>query len=199
MNMDPTLVIAAVAGVALGGLSAALLVIVLRGHRIREAEKNAADLLIEAKTKHKEALLEAKEEAIKIKSQAEGEIRERHADLNRQAKRISQREENLDRKSEALERRDRNLAGKEKEADGLRAQLEELRQKQIQQLELISGMSSAEAREVLIKAMEDEVREDAARRVREIEAEVKQESDERAREILAQAIQRCATGGSPAR
>ncbi len=193
VNMDPIMVIAAVAGVALGGLSAALLVIVLRGHRIREAEKHAADLLIEAKTKHKEALLEAKEEAIKIKSQAEGEIRERHADLNRQARRISQREENLDRKAEALERRDRNLASKEKEADGLRAQLEELRQKQIQQLELISGMSSAEAREVLIKAMEDEVREDASRRVREIEAEVKQESDERAREILAQAIQRCAT------
>jgi len=77
VNMDPIMVIAAVAGVALGGLSAALLVIVLRGHRIREAEKHAADLLIEAKTKHKEALLEAKEEAIKIKSQAEGEIRER--------------------------------------------------------------------------------------------------------------------------
>jgi ribonuclease Y len=191
--MDPTLIIAAVAGVALGGLSAALLVIVLRSQRIRDAEKHAADLFLEARTKHKEALLEAKEEAIKIKSQAEAEIRERHADLNRQARRIAQREENLDRKLEALERRDRGLAVKEKEADELRAQLEELRQKQIQQLELISGMSSAEAKELLIKAMEDEAREDASRRLREIEAELKQEADERAREIIVQAIQRCAT------
>ena len=191
--MDPTLIIAAVAGVALGGLSAALLIIVLRSHRIREAEKHAADMLIEARTKHKEALLEAKEEAIKIKSQAEAEIRERHADLNRQARRISQREENLDRRSEALERRERNLGGKEREADEVRAHLQELRQKQIQQLELVSGMSSAEAKEVLIKAMEDEVREDVSRRVREIEAEVKREADDKAREVIAQAIQRCAT------
>jgi ribonuclease Y len=156
--MDPTLIIAAVAGVALGGLSAALLVIVLRSQRIRDAEKHAADLFLEARTKHKEALLEAKEEAIKIKSQAEAEIRD-----------------------------------KEKEADELRAKLEDLRQKQIQQLELISGMSSAEAKELLIKAMEDEAREDASRRLREIEAELKQEADERAREIIVQAIQRCAT------
>ncbi|MBA7614670.1 Ribonuclease Y [subsurface metagenome] len=191
--MDPTLIIAAVAGVALGGLSAALLVIVLRSQRIRDAEKHAADLFIEAKTKHKEALLEAKEDAIKIKSQAEAEIRERHADLNRQARRISQREENLDRRLEGLERRDRSLAVKEKDADALRAQLEEIRQKQIQQLELISGMSSAEAKELLIKAMEDEAREDASRRLHEIEAELKQEADEKAREIIVQAIQRCAT------
>lgn len=192
--MDPTLIIAAVAGVGLGGLSAALLVIVLRSQRIREAEKHAANLLIEARTKHKEALLEAKEEAIRIKSEAEAEIRERHTDLNRQARRISQREENLDRRAEALERRERNLAAKEREGEALRAHLQELKQKQIQQLELISRMSSTEAKELLIKAMEDEVHEDALRRVRGIEAEVKQEADERAREIIAQAIQRCATG-----
>ncbi len=186
-------IIAAVAGIALGGLSAALLVIVLRSHRIRETEKHAADMLIEARTKHKEALLEAKEEAIKIKSQAEAEIRERHADLHRQTRRISQREENLDRRAEGLERRERSLGVKEREVDEQRAQLQELRQKQIQQLELISGMSSAEAKEVLIKAMEDEVREDASRRVREIEAEIKREADDRAREVIVQAIQRCAT------
>jgi len=192
-EMSVSLIIAAVAGVGLGALGAALLLIILRGRRIRDAEKRAADLLADAKTKHKEALLEAKEEAIKIKSQAEAENRERRAELHRQERRIVQREENLDKKSEAFERRDHGLAAKEKEAENLRDQLQELKRKQIQRLELVSGMSSTEAKECLIKAVEDEVRDDACRRLREVEARLKEESNERAREIIALAIQRCAT------
>jgi len=186
-------IVAAVAGIGLGGLGVALLLVVLRGRSIRNAEKWALDLLADAKTKHKEALLEAKEEAMKVKAQAESEIRERRAELHRQERRISQKEENLDRKGEGLERREQGLVAKEKQAEGLRAQLQELKQKQIQQLELISGMSSAEAKELLVKAMEDEVREDISRRVRAIEAELKRDADERAREVIVQAIQRCAT------
>ncbi|MFQ5924823.1 MAG: ribonuclease Y [Dehalococcoidia bacterium] len=192
-EMSVSLMIAAVAGIGLGGLAAALLLIILRGRRIRDAEKRAADLLVDARTKHKEALLEAKEEAIKIKSQAEAENRERRAELHRQERRIAQREENLDKKSEALERRDHGLAAKEKEAESLRAHLQELKRKQVQQLELVSGMSSTDAKECLIKAVEDEVRDDACRRLREVEARLKEESDERAREVIALAIQRCAT------
>jgi len=186
-------IIAAVAGLGLGGLGVALLLLVLKGRSIRDAEKGAFDLLADAKVKHKEALLEAKEEAMKVKAQVESEIRERRSDLHRQERRISQKEENLDRKAEAVERRDQGVAAKEKEAENRIAQLQELKQKQIQQMELISRMSSAEARELLIKAVEDEVREDISRRVRGIESELKRDADDRAREVLAQAIQRCAT------
>jgi len=182
-----------VAGIGLGGLGVALLLLVLRGRSIRDAEKRALDLLADAKTKHKEALLDAKEEAMKVKAQVEGEIRERRAELHRQERRISQREENLDRKAEALERGERDIAAKTKEAEAIRAQLQELKQKQIDQLQLISGLSSAEARKMLIEAMEDEVREAVSRRVRDIEAKLKREANDRACEIVAQAIQRCAT------
>ena len=187
------LIIATLGGFAVGGFVAFALWQVIIGRRVRVASKEAEKLLIEARTKHKEALLEAKEEAIRIKSQAEAEIKERRSELHRHERRLSQREENLDKKSEALERRERSLGAREKEAENLRTQLQELKRRQIQQLELISGMSSTEAKELLIKAMEEEVRDDVSRRVREIEAELKQEVDDRAREIIALAIQRCAT------
>jgi len=186
-------IVALVGGFALGGVVAFLVRRALTTRRIRAAERETESLLDDARTKHKETLLEAKEEAIKIKSQAEAEGRERRAELHRQERRISQKEENLDRKAEALERREHGIAAKEKEAESLRTHLQDLKQKQIQQLELISGMSSAEAKELLIKAVEDEVREDVSRRIREIESQLKQEADERAREIVSQAIQRCAT------
>jgi len=163
------------------------------GRRIRAAQSEVEALLTDAQTKHKEAILEAKEEALKIKSQAESEIRERRVELQRHEKRISQKEENLDKKSDAFERREHGLLAKEKEAEDLHNHLQELKQKQIQQLELISRISSDEAKELLIKAVEDEVREDVSRRIRVIEVQLKQEADERAKEILSQAIQRCAT------
>ncbi|MBE0415197.1 MAG: ribonuclease Y [Dehalococcoidia bacterium] len=187
------IVVAAVGGFALGGVVIFLVRQLLISHRIQAAKKEAEALLAEAQTKHKEALLEAKEEAIKIKSQVEAESRERRTELHRQERRISQKEENLEKKSEALERREHGLSTKEKEVEVLHAHIQDLKRKQIQQLELISGMSSAEAKELLAKALEDEVREDVSRRIREIEAHLKQEADERAREIMSLAIQRCAT------
>ena len=187
------IILAAVGGITLGGMVAFLVWRMVVGRRIRAAQSKVEALLIEAQTKHKETLLEAKEEALRIKSQAESEIRERRTELQRQEKRISQKEENLDKKSEALERRDHGLIAKEKEAEGLQAHLQELKQKQIQQLELISRMSSAEAKELLIKEVEGEIYEDVSRRIQEIEAQLKQEANERAQEILSQAIQRCAT------
>lgn len=184
---------AAVGGIVGGGIAVIIVWRKITGRRISAAQKEVEGLLAEAQTKHKETLLEAKEEGIKIKSQAEQEIRERRAELHRQERRISQKEENLDKKSESLERRERGIVNKEKETDSLRDQLQEIKQKQIQQLELISRISSEEAKELLIKAVEDEAKEDVSRRLREIEAQLKEESDERAQEILSEAIQRCAT------
>jgi len=180
-------------GLVVGGLITYLARGVLANRRVRSAEKEAGTLLADAKAQHKELLLEAKEEAIKIKSQAEAENRQRRSELHRQERRIAQKEENLDKKVEGIERRERGVITKEKEAEEVLAHIEELKKKEIQQLELISGISSEEAKKFLAEALEDEVRQDVSRRIREIEAQLKEEAAEKAREIITLAIQRCAT------
>ncbi len=187
------IIVAAVVGIALGGAVAIQVWRMVVGRRIRTTQGEVEALQTEAQTKYKEMLFEAKEEGLKIKTQAESEIRERRAELQRHEKRISQKEENLDKKMDTLEKREQGIIAKEKEAEGLNTQLQELKQKQVQRLELISGISSAEAKDLLIKAVEDEVREDVSRRLYELEAEYKQVANEKAQEILSQAMQRCAT------
>ncbi|MFH1486474.1 MAG: ribonuclease Y [Chloroflexota bacterium] len=166
---------------------------VIVNRRLRSAQRDAAKILTDATTKQKEILLEAKEEAMKIRSAAEAESRERRSESQRQERRISQKEEALERKSDNIERRERNIVNKEKEIEASRSRVEELKQRQIQQLELISGLSSNEAKDILLKAVETEVRQDAARRIMEIQAQMKEEADQKGREILASAIQRCAS------
>jgi ribonuclease Y len=187
------IIVAAVVGMALGGAVAIQAWRIVVGRRIRATQSEVEALQAEAQTKYKEMLLEAKEEGLKIKTQAESEIRERRTELQRHEKRISQKEENLDKKMDTLEKREQGIIAKEKEAESVNTQLLELKQKQIQRLELISGISSAEAKDLLIKAVEDEVHEDVSRRLHQLEAEFKQEANEKAQEILSQAMQRCAT------
>jgi ribonuclease Y len=187
------IIVAAVVGMALGATVAIQAWRMVVGRRIRATQSEVESLQTEAQTKYKEMLFEAKEEGLKIKTQAESEIRERRAELQRHEKRISQKEENLDKKMDTLEKREQGIIAKEKEAESLNTQLQDLKQKQVQRLELISGISSAEAKDLLIKAVEDEVREDVSRRLHELEAEFKQMANEKAQEILSQAIQRCAT------
>lgn len=160
---------------------------------LKSAHANAARILEEAKTRQKEILLEAKDEAIKLRAAAEAENRERRAELARQERRLQQREEVLDHKMEAIERRERALATKEQEIQQIRAELENLKKQQLQELERISNLTQAQAKELLLQTIEQEVRQDASRRIREIEAEAKAEADRRAREIIATAIQRYAT------
>ena len=117
---------AAVGGMVGGGIAVIIVWRKITGRRISAAQKEVEGLLAEAQTKYKETLLEAKEEGIKIKSQAKQEIRERRAELHRQERRISQKEENLDKKSEGIERRERGVVNKEKEIDSLRDQLQGL-------------------------------------------------------------------------
>lgn len=188
-TLIPIIAVALVIGGAIGFLIRTFIM----ARRIHLAEKNAANILADAGTKQKEILLEAKEEGIRIKADAESEIRARRAELNRQERRLSQKEENIERKTEAIERRDRNLSSREKEIEKSRAQLEDLRQKEVHQLELISGMSTAEAKELILTRVEEQTRSEIAQRIREVEAQLKEESDQKAREIVAFAIQRCAS------
>jgi len=198
MGLDVIVIIAIlfvgiVIGVIIGGMAVFTYRRFMFNRQIRIAERKAAKMLAEARDEARVVLNGAQEEARKTKSTVDTEHRERRIELQRQENRLSQKIENLDRKLEGVEQRERNLAGKEKEAESLRGQLGELRDRQLKQLELISGMSSAEARQQLIDAMQVEMKQETSRRLREWEAKLKEEADEKAQEILSQAIQRSAS------
>lgn len=162
----------------------------VESHRAAGAEIKASRILGEAERRQKELLLEAKEEAIRLRNQAEGELRDRRNEVQRLERRLIHKEENLDRKLESLERRERSLASKEKNLDTIRAQLTDLEQQRRQEIEHLASLTTQEAREVLLAEIEHEVRDEANRRVRELEAELKEEADQRARDVLATAMQR---------
>ncbi len=195
MGIDVVLAIAFsfIIGVVFGGMAAFLSRRVMINRQMNIAEKKAEKILAEARAESKDLLSEARQETEKIKSGTEAEYRERRAELQRQENSLSQRTNNLERKLEDVELRGRNLANKEKEIESVRTHLEEVRDKQVKQLELISGMSSDEAKQRLIETMEIEMQEEATRRLREWEVKIREEANEKAQEILSQAIQRCAS------
>jgi len=195
MGIDVVLAIffSFIIGVVFGGMALFLSRRVLINRQIRIAERKAARMVSQAGSESKNVLAEAKKEADKIKASADTDYRERRSELQRRENRLSQKEETLERKSDAVERREHNLGSREKESESIRAQLGEIRDKQLQQLELISGLSSAEAKESLIEAMEAEMQQETSRRIREWEAKLKEEANERAQAILSEAIQRCAS------
>ena len=166
---------------------------ILANQQIRTAQNEAKKLLESAQVKYEQMVLDAKGEAVKVRAAAEADSRERRYELQRLERRSSQREERLERKLEALERRESSLIGREKEIDDVRAQVEDVKIRQLQRLETISGMSSDEAKQQLLNAVEDEIKEDASRRVRDWEVRIKDDIDNIARDILATTIQRCAT------
>jgi ribonuclease Y len=182
--------IGAVVGLAIG----ALLGYAIRRSATRnqelEAEQAASKILGDAQAKEKEILLAAKEEAIQLRAQAEQESKARRDEVLRLEQRVANREENLDRKLEALERREAALADREQQQEAVRAQLEDLRKAKVAEVERVSGMTSQEARDLLLREIEQEIRDEANRRVRTVEAEAKEEADRRARGILATAMQR---------
>ncbi|MAF85625.1 MAG: ribonuclease Y [Dehalococcoidales bacterium] len=180
-------------GVIFGGMAAFLSRRFRINRQMRIAEKKAARIVAEARTESKEALHQARTEAEKAKTVTETEYRERRAELQRQDNRLSQKGETLERKLEGVEQRERTLVNKEKEVESIRTHLKETRDKQVKQLELISGMSSAEAKQSLLEAMEVELQEESSRRLHQWEAELKEEADKKAQETLSRAIQRCAS------
>ena len=160
---------------------------------MRNAEKRAAKMAAEAELKAKGIIREAKAEADKMKSSTETEYRERRSELQRNENRLVQKETSLEHKLEDLERRGRDLTSKEDRLDNLRAQLEEAHNKELERLETISGMSSDEAKNILLDAMTIELRDETSRRIRAWEAELKETESKKTQEILSQAIQRCAS------
>ncbi len=159
----------------------------------RQAEETAARMIEEARRERSEILLAAKDEAIKIRNEAETEYRERRAELQRYERRLQQKEESLDRKLETLERRERKLADKERELEQLRAQAEELKAQRLRELERISGLSREEAKQLFLSEIEEEAKQDAVRLMRQIEQEARDQAEEKAKKIISIAMARCAS------
>jgi ribonuclease Y len=180
-------------GVVFGGMAIFLFRRFAVNRQIRLAQRRASKIEAEANEEAKKTLNEAKREADKIKTTVDAEYRERRSELQRQENRLSQKTESLDRKQEGLEQRERNLANKEKETASIRGELEEIRERQLKQLELISGMSTNEAKKIFLDTIETEMKDETSRRLREWEANFKEEADKKAQDILSQAIQRCAS------
>lgn len=156
------------------------------------AQTNAEKMIAEAAARRNEMLLEAKDEALRIRQSAEAEHRERRAELQRQERRLQQKDETLDRRTESAERRERALVTKEKELETLRIEIEEVKVRQFQELERVSGLTREVARDEILRLVEEEVRVDAAKRAREIEQQAKEEAERKARNIVTLAVQRCA-------
>ncbi|WP_312497039.1 Rnase Y domain-containing protein, partial [Anaerosporobacter sp.] len=163
--------------------------------KVGNAEDKAREIIDEAlktaETKKREALLEAKEESLRTKNELEKETKERRADLQRYEKRVLTKEETLDRKTEALEKKESKLSVKEAELDKLRAEVEELHDRRLQELEKISGLTSEQAKDYLLKTVEDEVKHETAMLVKELESKAKEEADKKAKDYVVTAIQKC--------
>lgn len=145
-----------------------------------------------AETKKREALLEAKEESLKTKNELEHEAKERRAEVQRYEKRVLAKEEALDKKTETLERKENKLSAREAALEKMKAEVEELQVRKLQELEKVSGLTTEQAKEYLLKTVEDEVKHETAVMIKEMESRAKEEADKKAKEYIVSAIQRCA-------
>ena len=164
--------------------------------KIGSAEEKSREIIDEAlkaaETKKKEALLEAKEENLKARNELEKETKERRAEIQRYERRVLSKEENLDKKTEAMEKKEASLASREESLKKRTAEVEELFAREQEELEKISGLTTDQAKEYLLKSVEEDVKHDTARLIKELESKAKEEADKRAKEYVVTAIQRCA-------
>ena len=183
-------------GLAIGALVGWILRKMVAEKAIGSAEMEAKRLLqnaeMEAEAKKREAIVAAKEEVMQIRNEIDKETRERRNEIQRLERRVLQKEETLERKVEALERKEENLQKKEAEVEKLKEELNELKAKQVQELERLSGLTPEEAKQILLKNVEEEVRYESAIMIKEIETRAKEEAEKRAKNIISLAIHRCA-------
>ncbi len=164
--------------------------------KVGNAEEKARgiidDALKAAEASKREALLEAKEEAIRTKNEIERESKERRAEIQRYEKRVLSKEETLDKKSEALERKEAKLNTKISELDKQKQEVEVIKNSHLKELEKISGLTSEQAKEYLLKSVEEDVKHETAVFIKEMDRKAKEEADKRAKDYVVNAIQRCA-------
>jgi ribonuclease Y len=164
--------------------------------KIGNAEEKAREIIDEAvktaETKKREALLEAKEENIKAKNELDKEIRERRGEIQRNERRIVQKEESLDKKLESVEKREASFTAKEENLKKQKEEIAKLNEQRIQELERISGLTSEQAKEYLLKTIEEDVKIDTAKLIKELESQAKEEANKKAKDYVVTAIQKCA-------
>lgn len=164
--------------------------------KIGSAEEKAREIIDEAmktaETKKREGLLEVKEEALKTRNDLEKESKERRAELQRYEKRVLSKEEALDRKSDSLEKKEHQLVSKEDKLNKQKQEVEALNEQRVQELERISGLTSEQAKEYLLKTVKDEVKHETAILIKDLESKAKEEANKKAKEYVVTAIQKCA-------
>ena len=192
--------IAIVAGV-LAGLAAGFVLGMVYRKKVAEkeigsAEMEATRLINEAirsgENRKKEMLLEAKDEIHKSRTEHEKEVKERRAELSKQERRLEQKEATLDKKTEAFERKEEDLARKLQKITDTQAEADKIKLQQMETLEKISELTQEQAKAYILKTVEDDVRHEAAMKIKEIEQQLKDEAEYKAREVISTAIQRCA-------
>ena len=157
-----------------------------------EAKRVVENAQREAEGKQRELLVGAREEVQRLRAEFDREVREQRSEQQRLEKRVLQREEALERKIESLDQREAALRAKETDLDGIRASLEEIKARQLAELERVSGLQREEARQVLLQGVREESRREATQIMREIETEARDNGERKAKEIVAMAVQRCA-------
>ena len=162
------------------------------GSAEQEAKRIVSDAIKTSEAKKKDAILEGREEIHRLRSEADREIADRRQEVQRQERRLQQKEENLDRKLESAEQKEEAIAKKNRKADERLNEAEQLKQKQFEELERISGFTLDQAKEYLLKNLQDELTHEKAVKIREMEQQTREESEKNAREIISLAIQRCA-------
>jgi ribonuclease Y len=164
--------------------------------KIGKAEDKAKDIIDDAlktaEDKKREIVIAAKEEALRTKNEIDKEVKDRRNEIQRMEKRVLAREENLDKKSDAIEKRESQISVKENEIAKKKAEIDELSSKRLQELERISGLTSEQAKEYLLKTVEDEVKHETAVMIKELESRAKEEADKKAKDYVVSAIQKCA-------
>ena len=167
-----------------------------KAEKIGNAEEKARNIIDEAlkaaETKKREGLLELKEETLRNKNELERESKERRSELQKFEKRVLAKEEALDRKADSLEKRDSQLTSREDRLNKRQAEVDALSEKRVQELERISGLTSEQAKDYLLKTVEDEVKHETAMLVKELETRAKEEAGKKAKEYVVTAIQKCA-------
>ena len=162
------------------------------GSAEEQAKKILNDAYKQAESKKRELTLEAKEEIQKLRSDYDKEVKEKRNELNRQDRRLQQKEDSLDKKIENAEKKEAALAEKAEAVEKSRKEIESLKEKEMALLERIADMSTSEAKDLLLKKVEGEIRHETAKMISDIESKAKDEADEKAKNIIGLAIQRCA-------
>lgn len=161
--------------------------------KVKSAEAQAADIVAKAESRSKELDVKAKEDALHLRNQAEGEVARKRQELERQEERLQKRHENLDKRLENLEKRERNLNKRQSQIDRKANEIQKLNQQRLAELERVSAMTRDEAKDELLKMVEQETRQDMVRVIRQVEADTKQEADRKSRAIIVMAMQRVAS------